>query len=63
MRTHSPQKHCSVCGQVTVMLVFDESLDEDGEPFRAIFRDVIRHTAKECVEFQALCREQWPALW
>jgi hypothetical protein len=45
------------------MLVYDEGIDDNGDAFRAAFRDQIPHSAKDCLDVQALQREQWPALW
>lgn len=62
-REHSPIDRCSECGSVTVALVYEQGIGDDGEPFRAIYRDVVPHTRKDCARMVALAREEWPTLW
>lgn len=62
-RDHSPIQRCNECGTVTVMLVFEQGLDDNGEPYRAIYRDVVPHQKRHCDAMVALAREEWPTLF
>lgn len=62
-RDYSPLERCRECGQVTAMLVHEQGLGDDGEPYAAIYRDTLAHTRSECERMVALAREEWPTLW
>jgi hypothetical protein len=62
-RDWSPILRCTECGQVEAMLVFERGLDEEGEPYRAIYRENIPHSKKDCQRMTDLARETWPKLF
>lgn len=62
-RDHSPLERCKDCGFVTAVLVYEQGLDDNGDYYRAMWRDVTAHPQSECLHFQALAREEWPSLW
>lgn len=63
IRDHSPLERCQECGAVTVVLVYEEGLDENGDRYKALWRETIEHTRKDCAAMVALAREEWPTLW
>lgn len=63
MRECSPIQRCKECGTATIVLVLDQGIGDDGEEYRAIYRDVVPHTRKDCTDMVALMRETWPTLW
>lgn len=63
MRDVSPITRCKECGMVTVCLVYDRGIGDDGEWYSAMFRDTIPHSRKDCAEMVKLMRESWPTLW
>lgn len=62
-RDYSPLLRCTECDTVKVMLVYEEGLDDNGEPYKAIYRDVVPHARAQCEAMTALAREEWPRLW
>lgn len=62
-RDYSPLERCKECGSITVMLVFEQGLDDDGSDYRAIYRDVVPHPLSACERMQALAKEEWPRLF
>lgn len=63
MREISPLDRCKECGTATTVLVYDHGLDDNGEQYRAIYRDNVPHSRNECAYMVALIRETWPTLW
>lgn len=62
-RDHSIIERCKECASVTVALVYEHGIGDDGEPYAAIYRDVVPHSRNDCERMQSLAREAWPTLF
>lgn len=62
-RDYSPVERCRECGTVTAVLVYDQGIGEDGEPYKAIYRDRWEHGPRDCARMLELAREEWPTLF
>jgi hypothetical protein len=45
------------------MHVFEDSIDDYGNAYKAIWFEEVPHTQKQCDAFSALEKETWPTLW
>ncbi len=62
-RDHSILDRCRDCGSAVRVLVHEyDEVDDQGDPYRALYAERVPHDSKACSEMKRLAREEWPVL-